>query len=73
MKTLLITRKLKVRESRMTFVLLQLTMNTNLSQLLVRIWAVPDIKFLIQGHLQESKRIWKETLKRNDINVNNVG
>jgi len=51
MKTLLITRKLHVRESRMTFVLLQLTMNTNLSQLLMRIWAAVDIKFLIQGHL----------------------
>jgi len=51
MKTLLITRKLNVRESRMTFVLLQLTVNANLSQLLVRIWPAADIKFLIQGHL----------------------
>jgi hypothetical protein len=51
MKTRFITRKLNVKESRMTFVLLQLTMNANVSQLQVRIWATADIKFVIEGQL----------------------
>jgi hypothetical protein len=68
-----ITRKPNVRESRMTFALLQLTTNANLLQLLMWIWTAADIKFLIQGHILKSKRRWKDNIKAKlNININNV-
>jgi hypothetical protein len=74
MKTFHINRKPNVREPRMTIALLQITMNANLSQLLMGIWATADIKFLIQGHILESKLRWKDNIKAKlNINVNNVG
>jgi limonene-1,2-epoxide hydrolase len=57
----------------MTFVLLQLIMNAKLLQLLVRIWAAADINSSYKGTFKNRVGDGRIILKRNYINVNDMG